>query len=121
MPVYKVVAKGLDLFIELRKRNVTDGFDLTSVDPFHVPLTQNVPVKGLMLHTAWELTRLTNETSGGVTSVNFTVSATNLAHPHVLDSTNPSDGMPNRLPFTLPLQVGTHDVTPNGPSYPVTV
>src|SRR5438093_1156342 len=80
IPVYTVLAQSLTRFIEFRERNATDGFDLTSVDPFHVPLTQNVPVKVLMLRTAWELTGLTNETSGGVTYVNFTVSATNLAY-----------------------------------------
>jgi len=121
IPVYTVLAQSLNRFIEFRERNATDGFDLTSVDPFHVPLTQNVPVKVLMLHTAWELTGLTNETSGGVTSVNFTVSATNLAYTHVLDSTNLSDGMLNRVAFTFHLVVGTHDVTANVPWYRVTV
>src|SRR6266705_85425 len=45
IPVYTVLAQSLSRFIEFRERNATDGFDLTSVDPFHVPLTQNVPAK----------------------------------------------------------------------------
>src|SRR3989454_2850330 len=121
IPVYTVLAQSLNRFIEFRERNATDGFDLTSVDPFHVPLTQNVPVKVLMLHTAWELTGLTNVTSGGVTYVNFTVSATNLAYTHVLDNTSLGDEMLNRVAFTFHLVVGTHDVTANVPWYRVTV
>src|SRR6266511_928711 len=75
IPVYTVLAQSLDRFIEFRTVNATDGYDLTSVDPFHVPLTENVPVKARTLTAAWQLSALTNETLDGVTYVNFTVGA----------------------------------------------
>src|SRR5467141_3501557 len=50
IPVYTVFAQSLSRFIEFQQRNVSDGFDLTSVDQLlPMPITQNVPVKALSL------------------------------------------------------------------------
>src|SRR2546425_10509853 len=62
IPVDTGFAQSLSRFIEFQQRNVSDGFDLTSVDQlFPVPLTQNVPVKALSLNTALALS---NQTKG---------------------------------------------------------
>ena len=53
IPVYTVLAQSLSRFIEFRQVNATDGFDLTSFDHiFPVPLTRNLPMKGLPLNTS---------------------------------------------------------------------
>src|SRR5438094_471656 len=121
IPVYTVLAQSLSRFIEFRQVNATDGFDLTSFDHiFPVPLTRNVPIKGLPLNTSWTLTGPTNETVEGVTYVNFTVSATNLAYVHVANNTSVGDGMLNRVAFTFHLTVDTKDQTLQVPWYRVT-
>ena len=122
IPVYTVLAQSLSRFIEFRQVNATDGFDLTSFDHiFPVPLTRNVPMKGLPLNTSWTLSGPTNETVEGVTYVNFTVSATNLTYVHVANNTSVGDGMLNRVAFTFHLTVDTKDKTLQVPWYRVTV
>jgi len=121
IPVYTVLAQSLDRFIEFRTVNATDGYDLTSVDPFHVPLTENVPVKARTLTAAWQLSALTNETLDGVTYVNFTVGAPDLPYTRVLDPTNLGDGKLNQVAFTFHLTVRTRDTTAEVPWYRVTV
>ncbi|SRR5712691_9905093 len=122
IPVYTVLAQSLNRFIEFQERNTTDGFDLMSVDSlFPVPLTQNVPVKARTLVAAWSLSDLTNGTSGGVTFVNFTVSANDLNYTRVLDPTGLGDGKLNHVAFTFHLTVDTRDKTARVPWYKVTV
>jgi len=122
IPVYTVLAQSLSRFIEFRQLNATEGFDLTSFDHvFPVPLTRNVPVKGLPLNTSWTLTGPTNETVEGVTYVNFTVSATNLTYARVANNTSVGDGKLNRVAFTFHLTVDTKDKTLQVPWYRVTV
>jgi hypothetical protein len=122
IPVYTVFAQSLSRFIEFQQRNVSDGFDLTSVDQlFPVPLTQNVPVKALSLNTAWALSNQTTEVADGVTYVNFTLSASNLPYTRVLNNTNLGDGMLNRVAFTFHLTVSTHAKTAQIPWYRVTL
>src|SRR5213592_4935105 len=122
IPVYTVLAQSLSRFIEFRQVNATEGFDLTSFDHiFPVPLTRNVPVKGLPLNTSWTLTGPTNETVGGVTYVNFTVSATNLTYARVANNTSVGDGKLNRVAFTFHLTVETHDRSAKVPWYRITV
>src|SRR5438132_1527228 len=102
IPVYTVLAQSLNRFIEFQEKNSTDGFDLMSVDSlFPMPLTQNVPVKARTLVAAWSLSDLTNETSGGDTFVNFTVSANDLNSTRVLDPTDHDDAN-NRPPLGDP-------------------
>jgi len=124
IPVYTVFAQRLARFIEFRQVNTSEGFDLSVFDSgsiFPVPLTRNVPVKGLSLNTAWTLSGLTNETVDRVTYVNFTVSATNLTYVHVANGTSVGDGMLNRVAFTFHLTVDTRDKTASVPWYRVTV
>ncbi len=122
IPVYTVLAQSLNRFIEFREVNATDGFDLMSVDGlFPVPLTQNVPVKALLLRTAWEFGGFSNATSGGVTNVTFTVSATDLPYTRVLNNTGLGDGMLNRVAFTFHLTVDTRDKSARLPWYKVKV
>src|SRR5213596_1399008 len=122
IPVYTVLAQSLSRFIEFRQVNATDGFDLTSFDHiFPVPLTRNVPMKGLSFNTSWTLTGPTNETVEGVTYVNFTVSATNLTYARVANNTSVGDGKLNRVAFTFHLTVDTKDKTLQVPWYRVTV
>src|SRR5205823_11541617 len=65
-----IFAQSLSRFIEFRQVNATDGFDLTSFDHiFPVPLTRNVPMKGLPLNTSWTLTGPTHETEIGRASL----------------------------------------------------
>ena len=120
IPVVTVLAQSLNLFIEFREVNATDGFDLTSVDSLF-PLTQNVPVKALRLTTAWTLSDFTNETVDNVTTVVFKLSATDLHYAHVLDPTNISDGLLNRVAFTFHLTVEQKVKSAEVPWYRVTV
>ena len=122
IPVYTVLAQSLSRSVEFRQVNATDGFDLTSFDHiFPVPLTRNVPMKGLSFNTSWTLTGPTNETVEGVTYVNFTVSATNLTYARVANNTSVGDGKLNRVAFTFHLTVDTKDKTLQVPWYRVTV
>src|SRR5438128_2604000 len=122
IPVYTVLAQSLNRFIEFQQKNATDGFDLMSVDSlFPVPLTQNVPVKARTLVAAWSLSDLTNETSGGVTLVNFTVSANDLNYTRILDPTGIGDGKLSHVAFTFHLTVDTRDKTARVPWYKVMV
>src|SRR6267378_3693060 len=103
IPVYTVFAQRLAGFIEFRQVNASDGFDLSVFDPGHglpIPLTRNVPVKGLPLTAVWSLSGLTNATVDGTTYVNFTVAATNLTYARVANNTFVGDGMLNTVAFT---------------------
>ncbi len=124
IPVYTVFAQSLSGFIEFRQLNASEGFDLSVFDPTHIlpiPLTRNVPVKGLPLTAAWTLSGLKNETVNGVTNVTFTVTATNLTYLHVASNTSVGDGMLNKVAFTFHLNVDTHDKSAAVPWYRVTV
>lgn len=110
IPVYTVLAQSLHRFIEFNVGNATDGYDLMSVDMIRPePLTRNIPIKALSLVTAWQLSGLTNATSDGITYVNFTVSATDLAYTRISDFTNISDGKLNWLAFTFHLTISTRE------------
>lgn len=121
IPAYTVLAQSLSHFIEFRTVNATDGYDLMTLDPFHRPLTENVPVKALSLVTTWELSDFSNETVDGVTYVNFTVSAGDLNYTRVADDTNLGDGMLNLVAFTFHLTVDVRERTVRVPWYRVTV
>jgi hypothetical protein len=78
-------------------------------------------MKALPLTTSWTLSGLSNETVGGVTYVNFTVSAVNLTYARVANNTSVGDGMLNRVAFTFHLEVDTHDRSAKIPWYRITV
>jgi len=121
IPVYTVLGQNLSHFIEFRPFNVSDGYDLTSLDRQLPHLTVNVPVKALSLATAWQLRDLTNETVGGTTYVNFTVFSTDLRYSRIADNTSLGDGMLNLVAFTFHLTVDVRERTARIPWYRVTV
>jgi hypothetical protein len=121
IPVYTVLGQSLSHFIEFRPLNVSDGYDLTSLDRQLPPLTVNVPVKALSLVTAWQLRDLTNETVDGTTYVNFTVFASDLRYTRIADNTSLGDGMLNLVAFTFHLTVDIRERTAQIPWYRVTI
>ena len=121
IPVYTVLGQSLSHFIEFRPVNVSDGYDLTSLDRHLPPLTVNLPVKAISLVTAWQLRDLTNETVDGITYVNFTVFATDLRYAHIMDNTSLGDRMLNLVAFTFHLTVDVRERSARIPWYRVIV
>ena len=121
IPVYTVLAQSLTHMIEFRPVNASEGFDLTSFEHIGLPLTRNVPIKGVSLVTAWQLTDRTNTSADGVTYVNFTVSATNLSYAHVANGTAVGDGKLNLVAFTFHLTVDVRDRSVQVPWFRITV
>lgn len=123
IPVYTLLAQSLDRFIEFEDANRDGLLNFHAVDRNGTPT--DVPAKALLLHAAWTVEGLSDETVDGITHVNFTLAARDLLYSDIFDGTRrhgtPQDGVLDRVAFTFHLQVGVVNRSLEVPWYRVTV
>ena len=126
IPVWTVYAQSLERMIEFKDTDGNNRFDLRMWEGGMDGL--DVPIKGLNLVRGWALSDLTQETSGGILFVNFTVGISDVMYtwtwsrmfPHLRQGTA-ADGEVSHIAFTFHIRVAIEDATARIPWFRVTI
>ncbi len=117
VPVWTVFAQSFDRMVEFRDLDDNYRFDLRRLEDSQV--TSDIPVKGLSLIQAWTLSDMTQETSGDLLFVNFTLSIFNTRYTWSREL--PNDDDVQKVALTFHIRVGVEDFTARVPWFKVVV